>query len=60
MKFEKNATIKGAFIPRSALALSGFSEDEAAALHVLPGAIVLLKKRMTAVQVLRPLRRLPG
>lgn len=52
MKFEKNATIKGAFIPRSALVLSGFSEDEAAALHVLPGAIVLLKKRMTAMDLL--------
>lgn len=52
MKFEKNATIKGAFIPRSALALSGFAEDESAALHALPGAIVLLKKRMTAMDLL--------
>lgn len=53
MKFEKNATIKGAFIPRSALALSGFAEDESAALHALPGAIVLLKKRMTAMDMIR-------
>lgn len=52
MKFEKNTTIKGAFIPHSALALSGFSEEESVALHALPSAIVLVKKRMTAMDLL--------
>lgn len=53
MKFEKPANVKGAFIPRSALALGGFAENEAAALHVLPGAVILLKKRMTALELLQ-------
>lgn len=52
MKFEKTATIKGAFISRPALALSGFAEDESVALHTLPGAVILLKKRMTAMDLL--------
>ena len=53
MKFEKSTGVKGAFIPRSALSLSGFIEDETAALHTLPGAVVLLKKRMTAMEMIR-------
>ena len=46
MKFEKSTGVKGAFIPRSALSLSGFIEDETAALHTL-------KKRMTAMEMIR-------
>ncbi len=58
MKFEKTATIKGAFIPRSALALSGFNVNESVALHALPGAVVLLKKHMTAMDMLWSLNAL--
>lgn len=53
MNFIKETNVKGAFIPRSALALSGFAEDESAALHALPGAVILLKKRMTVMDMIR-------
>lgn len=52
MKFEKRTDLKGAFIPRSALSLSGFEPGQEAQLHTPPGAVVLLKKRMTAMEVL--------
>ncbi len=58
MKFEKTTNVKGAFIPRSALALGGFAEDEPAELHALPGAVILLKKRMTAMELLTAARSL--
>ncbi len=53
MKFEKSTGVKGAFIPRSALVLCGFAEDETATLHTLPGAAILLKKRMTAMEMIQ-------
>jgi hypothetical protein len=53
MKFEKTTRINGAFIPRSALALSGFAKNEEATLHTLPGVVLLLKKHMTAQELLQ-------
>ncbi len=53
MKFEKSTGVKGAFIPRSALVLCGFAEDETATLHTLPGAAILVKKRMTAMDMIQ-------
>ncbi len=53
MEFLKEVSLKGAFIPRSALTLSGFAEKEEAELHALPGAAILLKKRMTALELLQ-------
>ena len=51
MKFEKETTLDGALIPRSALRLSQFGEKEEIELHTLPNALVVLKKRMTAAQL---------
>lgn len=52
MKFEKSTDLKGAFIPRTAFSLSGFEPGQEAQLHTLPGAVVLVKKHMTAMDLL--------
>ena len=51
MKFEKEVTLQGAFIPHSALKLSGFSEGQEVELHTLGGAVVLIHKQMTAKEL---------
>ncbi len=53
MKFENTTDRKGVVIPRSALTLSGFAENETAALHTLPGAAILVKKHMTAMDMIQ-------
>lgn len=58
MKFEKNTNINGAFIPRSALELGGFKANEEAELHIRPGAIIMLKKHMTAMDLLNTMAAL--
>lgn len=51
MKFEKKANLKGTFVPRSALKLCDFKENEELELHTLPGAAILTRSRMTAIQM---------
>ena len=53
MKFEKETTLNGALIPRSALKMSQIGEREEIELHTLPNALVVLKKRMTAAELLQ-------
>lgn len=51
MKFEKRSNAKGAFIPRSALELCAFKENEELELHTQSGAAVLTRGRMTAMEM---------
>lgn len=51
MKFEKETNVKGAFVPRSALNLCDFKENEALDLHTLPGAALIIRKHMTAAEL---------
>lgn len=51
MKFEKETNVKGAFVPRSALKLCGFNENEELELHTQSGAAVLTHQRMTAMEL---------
>lgn len=52
MKFEKKSNVKGAFVPRSALKLCGFNEDEELELHTLPGTAILIRQHMTAAELM--------
>lgn len=51
MEFMKETSAKGAFIPRASLVLSGFTENEEAKLHALPGIAVLTRRKMTASEL---------
>lgn len=51
MKFEKEANVKGAFVPRSALKLCDFKENEELELHTQTSAAVLTRQRMTAMEL---------
>ena len=53
MKFEKFDLAEGMKIPRAALKLSGFGEHEAAEYHTLQDAVVVLKKQMSAPELVR-------
>lgn len=53
MKFEKFDLAEGMKIPRAALKLSGFGEHEAAEYHTLQDAVVVLKKQMSALELIR-------
>lgn len=53
MKFEKESNVKGAFVPRSALELCGFKENDAPELHTGSGAAVLTRRRMTAMEMVK-------
>jgi hypothetical protein len=48
MKFIKEVTVSGVFIPKSAMILSGLDEADSLELHTLDDAVVLLKDSMTA------------
>lgn len=58
MKFEKKTDIKGAFVPRSALKLCNFKENESLDLHTLPGAAVMIRQRMTAAELVETVEAL--
>jgi len=51
MKFEKQVTINGALVPRSALQLADLGEQGNLGMHTLPGAVILTRKRMTAAEL---------
>lgn len=53
MKFEKISPADGVTIPAAALKLSGFTPGEDAEYHTLKDAVVVLKKQMTASEVVR-------
>ena len=59
MKFLREATAKGLQILPAELAMAGFPEAETAEVHVGEDAIVILKRRMTGMELIRAARRLP-
>ena len=58
MKFLREATAKGLRILPAELKASGFSPDERTEIHVLDDAIVILKHRMTAIELIRTMYQL--
>lgn len=56
MKFNKKLTYNGVLnIPTEALRLSGIPEEARVEIHALNGAVVVLKERMTAMELIRAL-----
>lgn len=58
MKFLREATAKGLRILPAELAMAGFPEAETAEVHAAEDAIVVLKRRMTGMELIRAARRL--
>ena len=58
MKFTRQATPKGVYIPNSAIKLAGFETGDDLELHVDESAMVLLKKRMTAYELVDAIQHL--
>lgn len=58
MKFLRQATDKGLRILPAELAMAGFPETETAEVHAAEDAIVVLKRRMTGMELIRAARRL--
>lgn len=52
MKFTQETTEKGLMLPTSALKISGVGAEGQTELHVLEDALVVLKGRMTALELL--------
>lgn len=53
MKFVKTDLSKGLKLPTAALKLGGFQPEEGAECHVLRDAVVVLKRRMNAFELIR-------
>lgn len=53
MKFVKETTSKGLQIPAAAMKLSGFESGGKVELHASEDTLVVLKQRMTAMELLR-------
>ncbi len=53
MKFEKHDLIDGMKIPVAAMQLSGFGTNEAAEYYTLKDTVVVMKKKMTASELIR-------
>ena len=51
MKFVKGTTKKKLVIPNTVMELSGFERGETVELHALTDTVVVLKKRMTAMEM---------
>ena len=51
MKFMKGTTKKKLIIPNTVMELSGFERGETVELHALTDTVVVLKKRMTAMEM---------
>ena len=51
MKFVKGTTKKKLVIPNAVMELSGFERGEMVELHALTDTVVVLKKRMTAMEM---------
>ena len=58
MKFVKETTSKGIQIPAAAMKLSGFESGGKVELHASEDTLVVLKQRMTAMELLRAARSL--
>ena len=58
MKFLRQAADKGLRILPAELAMAGFPETETAEVHVGEDAIVVLKRRMTGMELIRAARQL--
>lgn len=58
MKFIKEVTPKGLLLPVTAARLAGFSAGEKAEYHTLNGAMLVLKGRMTAPELLAVVHQL--
>lgn len=56
MKFVKEVTGEKMAIPAAALKLCGFENGDKAELHALPSAAIILKQKMTAMEVIRASR----
>ena len=52
MKFEKEILFKGAYVPNSALKMSKIFCEEGLEMHTLDSVLILMKKRMTAPELL--------
>ncbi len=52
MKFEKESCFKGVYIPAGALKVSKISSEESLEMHTLDSVLILMKKRMTAPELL--------
>lgn len=53
MKFVNETTPKGLQIPAAAMKLSGFAQGGKVELHTAEAALVILKRRMTAMELIR-------
>lgn len=53
IRFEKPNLASSVTIPAAAMTISGFNPGEDAQYHTLNGAVVVLKKQMTAAQLIR-------
>ena len=51
MKFKKHPTCKGTLIPSSALTLAGLAGREELEMHTPQGAVILIRKQMTAAEM---------
>ena len=58
MRFVKETTSKGLQIPTAAMKLSGFESSGKVELHASEDTLVVLKQRMTAMELLRAARSL--
>jgi len=58
MKFVKEITDQGLLLPASATRLAGYEAGEKAEYHIQNGAVVVLKGRMTAMELLTAARSL--
>ena len=58
MKFVKETTSKGLQIPTAAMKLSGFESSGKVELHASEDTLVVLKQRMTAMELVRAARSL--
>lgn len=53
MKFEKHDLTEGMKLPAAAMQLAGFGAHEAAEYHTLKNTVVILKKRMNALELIQ-------
>ena len=53
MKFLRETTARGLRVLPAELAMAGFSETQAAEVHAAEDAIVVLKRRMTGMELIR-------
>ena len=57
MKFNKQMDSGALLIPRAAFKISSFEADEKAEIHALDSAVIVLKKQMTAMELIQAAER---